>query len=1088
MGDDVICIESDEDDEEADDEAGSSRAPRTPRGVRGGGKRERQQNRSASTGGGYWRQRRIARAARRKRDLNGGGIGEQSTVAWLQGELQRLRCAGPRKSDPQSVRCALACQVVHRVRELVQEFQCRTVAAGTGSTSAAIDSCRPSTERTKCWRHVLQFLLRTSDTGPYRKFDPTIGSLHRWQQQQQQQHQQQDICDDQASNSTVKEEEQVRCEHRRYQLTVIDILVDYIRFRCEEMVAQVATVATVAATTATQPSTSASARLLLAECNRIVSALFVIFDGDMEPVTLTLLHLDTTDRRYTLLLYPLFESILRHPGASGLATIKATEQQTGDGGRTASARSWISCPTIPCYVRVLLCFQRWKALVSSRADRAVIEGYAVQLMPARCPTVQLTADVAFLRLLPAVPAVQRTSETRFLLASEGLFELDQCIGQYMNHYRWTFCKGGGGGGGDGSVPSPSLATISDVPSSPFRLSKHRNPAENESNYINVRLLAELIERKSGLWCAEHERGQREQEVDSLVNAVRLIFRNRVEFCELTLLQIPRLGRQPVMAGVFEALLTPQTAHSSPETATGRSIYRWNDVETYGRLMLCYAKWKTLYRWLEDDGELTREWARIDAIALSQLPNDFPRSICPRDVLLRRILRPKDGDAGLLSMSQRQRQSTTPTRFFLQTLPERADLQELCYKFLDASRCHPDGTSPMVELRERHDTHLPSQTSIAYQSLESIIGSSSSNHRAGSSATSLAASAWPTLQPRNSTIVDAELTRTEMKPIIIPDSGTDGRGSALPLSVSGNTAEHLLVHLPFGSAKSTLVCEPTTHHNTYHQSITTGPAPEVQTPKSFVVYDATQPTSGCGDEPPGNSGQLSASIITVLDGDGALALGPELAECFLNTPPATPQQQHQHQQQQQQEVLPSELLVVEEDRNRNVAPEQHAQTGCRLARLKGTLEAIPSRRRRSQRPPAATALTARRPLGKRRARRGRGQRRSKQAVHQWPSIMRIGCIPTTEMTLSGTDATREDRSKDELLLELIGGLEEEETVGQQPDIDFTILADGETVEHLAPPSTLIDTSASIFGTEGQSDAPYVLLFTEPDGPFCWPVSQ
>ncbi|XP_035787023.1 uncharacterized protein LOC118464074 isoform X4 [Anopheles albimanus] len=1071
MGDDVICIESDEDDEEADDEAGSSRAPRTPRGVRGGRKQQ----------GGYWRQRRIARAARRKRDLIGGGgsggIGEQSTmVAWLQGELQRLR-HGPRKSDPTG-RCAPFCQVVHRVRELVQEFQCRTAA---GATSAAIDSCRSSTERTECWRHVLQFLLRTGD----RKFDPAIGSLHRWQQQQQQ-----DICDDRASNSTAKQEV-ARCEHRRCQLTVIDILVDYIRFRCQEMVAQVVTTATVGgcSSKATHPRTPplSSARLLLAECNRIVSALFVIFDGDMEPVTLTLLHLDTTDRRYALLLYPLFESILRYPGAHGQCTIKAEQQTDGDDddddGRTATGGSWISCPTIPGYVRVLLCFQRWKSLVTSRADRAVIEGYAGQLMPARCPTVQLTADVAFLRLLPAVPATHRTSETRsFLLASEGLFELEQCIGQYMSHYRRTFCEGR-----EGSVPSPSSTY-----GAPYRMSKHRRPPENGSNYINVRLLAELIERKSALWCAEHERDQREQEVDSLVNAMRLIFRNRLEFCELTLLQIPLGCQLPgsllVMAGLFEALLTPRTAPPSPETATGRPIYRSNDVETYGRLMLCYAKWKALYRGLDDSGERRREWVRIDAIALSQLPNDFPRSICPRDALLRRIVRPTDGD-GLLT-TVRRRQSTTPTRFFLQTLPERPDLQELCYKFLSASRCNPDGTSP-VDLRERHDTHLP-RTSIAYQSLDSIIGS----NRAGSSAASLAASALPTLQARNCTIVDAELTRTEMKPIIIPDSsGTDGRGFVLLLSVSGQTSDVQLVHLPSGRAKSTLVCEATPQHRNTFQP-TNIPSPEVQTPKSFAAYGTTQPTSGCGDEPPGNSADSATNTSTVLDGDGALASGPELAECFLNTPPATPQQQ-QHQQLQQ-EVLPSELLVAEEERNRNVAQQQqqqHPQTGCRLPRLKGTLGAMPPRRRRCQRPPAAahnTELPVKRALDKRRARRGRGQRRSKQAL-QWPSIMKNGCISSsstttstiTKMALSGTDTMREDRSKDELLLELIGCLEEEGTVAQQPDVDFAILPDRETV---APPSTLIDTSASIFGAEGDGNGSFVLLFTEPDGPSCWPVVQ
>uniref|UniRef100_A0A182LXZ6 Uncharacterized protein n=1 Tax=Anopheles culicifacies TaxID=139723 RepID=A0A182LXZ6_9DIPT len=184
---------------------------------------------------------------------------------------------------------------------------------------------------------------------------------------------------------------------RRYQLTVIDILADYIRFRCEYVTRFLPPI---------QPAA------LLRECNRIVGSMFVIFDGSMELMTLTLLRITPDRATHTLLLYPLFENILT----------SVTYHNDYD--------------TIPGYVRMLLCFKRWKSLVSGRTEKASIDAQAIQLLPGRCPTVQHASDLSFLRLLPPIPPGQRVVETRYLLVND-LFSLEHCIAQYLRHHRRT---------------------------------------------------------------------------------------------------------------------------------------------------------------------------------------------------------------------------------------------------------------------------------------------------------------------------------------------------------------------------------------------------------------------------------------------------------------------------------------------------------------------------------------------------------------------------------------------------------------------------------------------------------------------------
>ncbi|KFB48773.1 hypothetical protein ZHAS_00016781 [Anopheles sinensis] len=160
-------------------------------------------------------------------------------------------------------------------------------------------------------------------------------------------------------------------------------------------------------------------------------------------------------------------------------------------------------------------------------------------------------------------------------------------------------------------------------------------------------MAELIERKGQLWARAFPAPAPclLQEAHSIVESLRMIFCRRTEFIELTLLQVPASSEHaPLLAPIFAAFLAtpadPGLTGSAPNTTpTGLTIYRSNDVETYARLILCYAKWKALYRMStrEDDGapEPT-EWTHIDTIALSQLPFDFPRALCARDARLRKV--------------------------------------------------------------------------------------------------------------------------------------------------------------------------------------------------------------------------------------------------------------------------------------------------------------------------------------------------------------------------------------------------------------------------------------------------------------------
>ncbi|XP_061500018.1 uncharacterized protein LOC5667116 isoform X1 [Anopheles gambiae] len=1041
MGDDVICIDSDED-EEADEAPVRVREPIGNRAHRFAGARGR-------TGGRHRWQRRKAQRGRKNdftasstsncNNSNDTPLGKLlNGLRWLSSEMYFGEWAG--KSGPDFPFHVVA----QRVRSLVAEFQ-RFAAMGLLTMP----------ERTEGWRQVVRFLvlLRTvglTEVAPNEDVDP--GCHHRGDDNQQSidgvgrsrtNHKSKPGVQ-QSDRSAASGGEKAR-QTRRYQLTVIDILADYIRFRCESVTGLHPPV---------QPAT------LLRECNRIVGSMFVIFDGSMELMALTLLRLPP-DRQHTLLLYPVFENVLTQAG-------------------TAPA----DYDTIPGYVRMLLCYKRWKSLVHGRDEKAAIDAHANRLLPGRCPTVRHTSDLCFLRLLPPVPPGQRAAETRYLLVND-LFNLEHCIAQFRHHHRRT-SVGGHTGGRDESTAKQQRDNGSNR-------QRHLQSMEIRSNYINVPLLAELIERKGQLW-SRADAGCLQQEAHSIIESLRLIFRNRAEFIQLTLLRVkcnPAAG--PALLGpVFEAFLgttAAMAAGTTATTSTGLTIYRSNDVETYGRLLLCYAKWKSLY-WREEGatvGEPT-EWADIDAVALTQLPYDFPRAICPRDALLRRIFpsgakcnNAANNGAGVAPVDASKRNNAT-TRTLLRTLPKRSDLQELCLKFAQAYRCGPDASLPVEEasVQEQQATHTPTTSSAAYKSPSSSTERSLRWHLSADDVSG---------QPTGQAGPCPAECRSEMKPISIPDSddadetSTGGNTSSPVKEIEHNIAAQIL--LP--SLRST------TCTDTYTATGMDRHSPSIAPPDEFVTDAATPP----------------------------LTVWPTFGECFLNTPPATPQHElppeagDEEQQQQQQH------------HHRRNAPVKKSFPSPSWTRLKGTIRSVGRRKKRT----TVTGIVKRALVKvfahdgwwnfadilavKIRSPIGTIQRCSsimdiigtgKDAVRNMVTNDRVEVLSADAAEPSRLeDASRrssskgDDRSKDDALLcELIDCLGAVDTMpfeSKQGYVDFAILPDNlghgaersqsDVMDDQASPSSCGSGCGAMSPLFAADSDKYVLLFTEL-GPVSWPI--
>ncbi|XP_035905837.1 uncharacterized protein LOC118509394 isoform X2 [Anopheles stephensi] len=1036
MGDDVICIDSDDDEEDeavpaAAAASGSALNARAAFGRHGG----RRQRRRAHRGRKHDSTMLSNNASPLAKLLDG--------LRCLSSEMYFGEWAG--KSGPDFPFHTLA----QRVRSLVAEFQRH------GQLTMAA--------RTEGWRQVVRFLvlLRTiglsevSANGDDDDDDPECDKHHpeddkqsiedvNWSRtnHKSKQHQQRP-----GHLSVVCCSREKMRQTRRYQLTVIDILADYIRFRCESVALL-------------HPPIRPAA--LLRECNRIVGSMFVIFDGSMELMTLTLLRVVPGRSAHTRLLYPVFENIL------------------------TSGTPCNDYDTIPGYVRMLLCFKRWKSLVGGRGEKGSIDAHAVRMLPGRCPTVQHASDLPFLRLLPTVPPGWRIAETRYLLVND-LFSLEQCIALYLRHYRRTLS----------GLPVDESSAKQRNPIRQRRLSQQT--LEIRSNYINVPLLAELIERKSQLWTRTFRTPPGmisprhtaplapphhclEQEVHSIIESLRLIFRNRTEFIELTLLRVKTgpsyvtlLG--PVFATFLGTAAATATAATPCNTTTGLTIYRSNDVETYGRLMLCYAKWKSLFRAALGSGtEDPPEWASIDALALTQLPYDFPRTICPRDALLRRIF---PIDAGVPMDGKR---NNVTTRVLLRTLPKRPDLQELCLQFIQAYRCGSDATTPPMhdDPQDAHTTNSAAYKSMSPSAERSLRWHSSADVSGQST----------TIQAHHRHTE----WRSEMKPIIIPDSDDPDEPFTSRMPAQENEDHNITAQM---------LCHPATYAS-----------------PSLAVFCSVKDSAGNDDTcTTTRMDQNSSSTPTVDEfvADSAASqhpTWPPFAECFLNTPPATPQHE-----------MPPE--AVDEEQRRAVLVKKPLPSPS-WTRLKGTirLKGIPRKKRIS-------AARVKRVLGKIFAHDGCWNFADVLAVKlhsstrtRCSSIMSVGLgsdctlklkeavttdrpagelLSAGQQRLAGGDELApgtvddDDRSKnDALLRELIDCLGAVDTMpleSKQGYVDFAILPDNpgygaerihtSTVDdHQASPSVCdgcVDTSP-LFAADSDK---YVLLFTEL-GPVSWPI--
>lgn len=159
-------------------------------------------------------------------------------------------------------------------------------------------------------------------------------------------------------------------ETRRYRLTVMDVLVDYIRHKCSALAGE------------------RNPAVLLAECNQIVSSLYIIFDGDSEFVTLTLLKMDLlAGSGAVALMYPVFEQILANQARRSVAPFGIMD-----------------------YVRLLLCYKKWKAMVPARRDKDAINALALKILPPRCPPAETKQDLPFVQMLPRLSASAKEQE------------------------------------------------------------------------------------------------------------------------------------------------------------------------------------------------------------------------------------------------------------------------------------------------------------------------------------------------------------------------------------------------------------------------------------------------------------------------------------------------------------------------------------------------------------------------------------------------------------------------------------------------------------------------------------------------------
>lgn len=272
--------------------------------------------------------------------------------------------------------------VVKRVAELVQGFGRRKF------NNNPVDVAR----QRDAWKQVLKFLFLLRAIGP--ESMPNDNQVQASSAK----------AGASPGGKSAERSKELPPETRRYRLTVMDVLVDYIRYKCSALAGE------------------RNPAVLLAQCNQIVSSLYIIFDGDSEFVTLTLLKMDLlAGSGAVALMYPVFEQILA-----------SQTRRTGTSGGAAPLG-------IMDYVRLLLCYKKWKAMVPARRDKDAISALALKVLPPRCPQAKTKQDLPFVQMLPrlSASAKEQEDETRFLLAKD-LMEIEQLCTIYFREYEKRF--------------------------------------------------------------------------------------------------------------------------------------------------------------------------------------------------------------------------------------------------------------------------------------------------------------------------------------------------------------------------------------------------------------------------------------------------------------------------------------------------------------------------------------------------------------------------------------------------------------------------------------------------------------------------
>lgn len=157
-----------------------------------------------------------------------------------------------------------------------------------------------------------------------------------------------------------------------YNFIVLDILVEYVNFRSEDVKNQI-------------DNKSITSLEIMKECDVILTNLYIIFDRDIDFILMLLLKI-IIKKEYAPILYPIFNKLL-----SNDTLHKANE--------------------IVSYIRLILCYKQWKKLVSFKEEKEKINVIAKKVLPIKLPPMSIS-DRIFKDILPFIPNKKKENATR----------------------------------------------------------------------------------------------------------------------------------------------------------------------------------------------------------------------------------------------------------------------------------------------------------------------------------------------------------------------------------------------------------------------------------------------------------------------------------------------------------------------------------------------------------------------------------------------------------------------------------------------------------------------------------------------------